>query len=45
MSSKPGFGKRPQPTQAIVWAETLADAKVGAGDDGRLLLTYIFSPG
>ncbi len=29
----------------IAWAESLADAKKRAADDGRLLLTYIFSPG
>ena len=29
----------------IGWTETLADAKAGAAKDGKLLLTYIFSPG
>ena len=29
----------------IAWAATLADAKARATDEGRLLLTYIFSPG
>lgn len=29
----------------IEWAERLADAKTRAADEGRLLLTYIFSPG
>lgn len=30
---------------AIAWAETLAGAKASAADEGRLLLTYLFSPG
>ena len=29
----------------IAWADRLADAKRRAADEGRLLLTYIFSPG
>ena len=29
----------------INWAGTLADAKSRAGDEGRLLLTYLFAPG
>ncbi len=29
----------------IAWAETLAEAKSRATDEGRLLLTYIFAPG
>jgi hypothetical protein len=29
----------------IAWAATLADAKARVADEGRLLLTYIFSPG
>jgi hypothetical protein len=29
----------------IAWAETLAAAKRRAADEGRLLLTYIYSPG
>ena len=30
---------------AIEWSESLAAAKQQAADQGRLLLTYIFSPG
>ena len=29
----------------IAWVETLADAKTRAAGEGRLLLTYVFSPG
>jgi hypothetical protein len=29
----------------IAWAATLAEAKTQATDEGRLLLTYIYSPG
>ena len=29
----------------IDWAERIADAKRRADDEGKLLLTYIFSPG
>jgi len=29
----------------IAWAETLAAAKARAGDEERLLLTYVFAPG
>jgi hypothetical protein len=29
----------------IAWAERIAEAKARAADDGKLLLTYIFSPG
>lgn len=29
----------------IDWAETLAAAKARAADEGKLLLTYVFSPG
>ena len=29
----------------ITWAETLADAKTRAADEGKLLLTYLFAPG
>ena len=29
----------------IEWAETLAAAKARAADAGKLLLTYVFSPG
>jgi hypothetical protein len=29
----------------INWAENLADARSRAAEEGRLLLTYIFSPG
>jgi hypothetical protein len=29
----------------IAWSATLADAKQLAADEGRLLFTYIFSPG
>ena len=29
----------------IAWAETLAQAKTRAAEDGRLLLTYLFAPG
>ena len=29
----------------IAWSETLAGAQARAGDEGRLLLTYIFAPG
>ena len=30
---------------SISWSEQLADAKARAESDGRLLLSYIFSPG
>ena len=29
----------------IAWSAALADAKKLAADEGRLLFTYIFSPG
>jgi hypothetical protein len=28
----------------IAWVETLAAAKARASDEGKLLLTYVFSP-
>jgi hypothetical protein len=30
---------------AITWSDSLAAAKARAADEGRLLLTYIYSPG
>ncbi len=32
-------------SRGIDWSETLAEGKQRAADEGRLLLTYIFSPG
>ena len=29
----------------VAWSETMAGAKARAADEGRLLLTYVFSPG
>ena len=31
--------------EGIAWSDSLAAAKARAADEGRLLLTYIFSPG
>ena len=31
--------------KGIEWSDTLAAAKARAAEEGRLLLTYIYSPG